>query len=421
MPNEQEYRQLVSTVSLQFGADVAKILEQAFRIAYSKHRCDICMHSGERFEGVTIGADFVYALEFEAAVATVHEMLSRIKVVTSNSAPVTPVVDEARFNPNFRNVCKNWSPHDKALLSCWADGFVDRDRKFVKEFQTTFNACFWELYLFACLKHLELRVDFKHTRPDFVIDNFLDKFCIEAAIASNAKDQPSEWERKISDIKNLKRKRIVDEATIRLANTLVAKHQKFVSEYHELPHVKGKPFVLAIAPFEQPHFEVQNDQAMRRVLYAYDRPVCRGKRLIRHEYIRSIRKKSGTEISLGFFLDQRMREISAVIFSNTATAGKVRALSDDPSPNIWFRTLRFNKNGQKPLVWGCAKPDYYESLLDGLHVFHNPNARYPLPWDLFNKQGVSQHTYVTGHPWPPFKTTHGALNQRTVVTLRIKD
>ena len=332
----------------------------------------------------------------------------------------TPVVDEDLFHPNFRSISESWSQYDKAVLADWADGFVDRDGKFVIEFQTTFNACFWELYLHACLKSLELRVDFSHSRPDFVINNYLDKFCIEAAIASNAKGQTSEWDRNMDNLKSLNRNKIVKEATIRLANTLTAKYKKFVSSYGNLAHVRAKPFVLAIAPFEQPHFEVQNDQAMRRVLYAYDRPVLRGAKLVRHEYIKSIRKKNGAEVPLGVFLDQRMPEISAVIFSNTATAGKVRALSKDPNPNVWFKTLRFNKRGQKPFIWGVAKPDYYESLLDGLHVFHNPNARYRLPWDLFDKQGVMQHIYVKDHPWPPFKTTHGALIQRTVVTMKVK-
>lgn len=39
-------------------------------------------------------------------------------------------------------------------------GFEDRDGKFVKEFQTTFNSSFWELYLFACLRDgLSCKVD----------------------------------------------------------------------------------------------------------------------------------------------------------------------------------------------------------------------------------------------------------------------
>ena len=333
----------------------------------------------------------------------------------------TPRVEPSRFNPNFRNVLQRWSPYDKAVLEDWADGFIDRDGKFIKEFQTTFNACFWELYLFACLKFLELPVDFRFPAPDFVITTFWNEFCIEASIASNAQDRASEWDRTMADLKTLKRNVVVREATIRLANTLVTKHAKLLSSYSNLNQVNGRPFILAIAPFEQPYFEVQNDQAMRRVLYAYDRPVRRGSKLIRHEYIESIRKKSGANITLGFFKDYRMKEISAVIFSNTATAGKVRALSRDPNPNVWFNTLRFNKKGPKAFKWGARKPDYYESLLDGLHVFHNPNAICPLPWDIFDKQGVTQHTYDSRHPWPPFKTTHGTLIQRSVLTMQVRD
>ncbi len=338
----------------------------------------------------------------------------------------TPAVPESRFHPNFRTIRNQWTVYDKDVLRAWAEDFSDRDGKFVIEFQTTFNSAFWELYLFACLKYLQLPVDFRYPAPDFLVTRFWNEFTIEAAIASNAADEPGEWMRDMERLKSLDRDCVVDEATIRLANTLTAKHEKYRSSYELLPHVRGRPFVLAIAPFEQPYFEVQNDQAMRRVLYGYDRPVLkfpRGKNraeVLRHEWMRSIRKKSGAEIPLGFFMGGEMSDISAVIFSNTATAGKVRALSKDPNPNVWFRTLRFNKHGDKPLKWGVAKPDYFESLLDGLNVFHNPHARHPLPWDLFDRQGVTQHTYCRGDLWPRFKATHGSLIQRTVVTFRPK-
>src|SRR4051812_45233499 len=102
----------------------------------------------------------------------------------------TPQIDPSRFNPNFRHVLE-WSPYDKAVLNDWADGFIDRDGKFVKEFQTTFNACFWELYLFACLKSVGLPVDFRFSAPDFVVPLFWNNFCIEASISSNADGQVS--------------------------------------------------------------------------------------------------------------------------------------------------------------------------------------------------------------------------------------
>ena len=47
-----------------------------------------------------------------------------------------------------------------AVLSGWAHGFEDRDGKFIREFQTTYNSAFWELYLFAVLKLLGIEVNF---------------------------------------------------------------------------------------------------------------------------------------------------------------------------------------------------------------------------------------------------------------------
>jgi len=56
----------------------------------------------------------------------------------------------------------------RAVLTQWAEGFDDRDGKFVREFQTTYNSSFWELYLFAVLKHLGIEVDLSFKAPDFV-------------------------------------------------------------------------------------------------------------------------------------------------------------------------------------------------------------------------------------------------------------
>lgn len=47
--------------------------------------------------------------------------------------------------------------------------FIDRDNKFINEFQTTFHSSFWELFIFACLKENHYVVDFSHQYPDFII------------------------------------------------------------------------------------------------------------------------------------------------------------------------------------------------------------------------------------------------------------
>jgi hypothetical protein len=90
----------------------------------------------------------------------------------------TPVVPEDGLH---QATIKKNAAGVREVLSDWADGFVDRDGKFVEEVQTTYNSSFWELYLFAVLKHLGIKVDFSYDAPDFVA---LDQpFAIEAAKA----------------------------------------------------------------------------------------------------------------------------------------------------------------------------------------------------------------------------------------------
>lgn len=338
----------------------------------------------------------------------------------------TPRVPNARFHPNFAMALKA-SPEDRAVLSTWADGFVDRDGKFAIEFQTTFNSSFWELYLFACLKELAHTVDFSVEAPDFVVPGTLTAFCLEATSANNAQGAAPEWSATAESFMALEdRAPIVAEATIRLANAVDKKRIKFRDSYAALPHVAGRPFVVAVAPFEHPHFRVQNTQAMRRVLYAYDAtpfevvPGAAGAVSVTGgEFfdVPTARKANGADISLGYFRSDGMKEVSAVVFSSTATWGKVRALSNDPNPNVMFDMLRYNANGPQPIHEVLPKPRYQEPLLDGLHVFHNPFATHPLAWDTFRARGVVQETWQPEERKPYVEAAHGALIQRTVVTL----
>src|SRR5262249_36312663 len=111
----------------------------------------------------------------------------------------TPVVPVQSLHSNFRRLADKHSAADRAVLSQWAEGFKDRDGKFVREFQTTFNSGFWELYIFACCKELGFHVNLAFSSPDFVVDNFHNEYCIEAAIASNAIGDSAERERELTN------------------------------------------------------------------------------------------------------------------------------------------------------------------------------------------------------------------------------
>lgn len=103
----------------------------------------------------------------------------------------TPVVSEGTQHPNFRMITKYPNTFNQDVLNEWARGFKDRDGKFVKEFQTTFDSSFWELYLHAVTKHFRLEVDFSFNAPDFVVANH-GGMNVEATVASHAQGSTPE-------------------------------------------------------------------------------------------------------------------------------------------------------------------------------------------------------------------------------------
>ena len=62
-----------------------------------------------------------------------------------------PLYEQDRLHPHFRTISdgRPGRLYQREELQRWLDGFPDRDNKFVREFQTTFNSSFWEIYLHA--------------------------------------------------------------------------------------------------------------------------------------------------------------------------------------------------------------------------------------------------------------------------------
>jgi hypothetical protein len=101
-------------------------------------------------------------------------------------------------------------------------------------------------------------------------------------------------------------------------------------------------------------------------------------------------KDNGSPVELGLFRSPAYKEISAVIFNGCATIGKVRALCSDPSDGIVFTALRLNPKSDQPHVIRQPKRLYQENLVDGLRIYHNPFATYPVDPALFRHPSVFQ-------------------------------
>jgi hypothetical protein len=305
-----------------------------------------------------------------------------------------PIVQEAEQHPNFRSLLCRRNPYTFDVLQDWARGFVDRDGKFVHEFQTTFNSSFWELYVFAVLKKYGLTVDFTKTRPDFFIPT--QNFNIEATIASNPQGGAPEhiaWSSDLlpSDLNEFNRRSI-----LRLANSLTAKHRKYLDSYAALDHVRNRPFVIAITNFDQPFSFMAAQRPIEAVVLGHyvdeERYIQSGRPTggLDGEDLQWVFKDSGSPVQLGLFRSPAYREISAVIFNGCATLGKVTALSADPRDASAFTALRLNPHSDHPHVIQEAKSRYQESLVDGLRVYYNPFATHPLDPATFRHPSVFQ-------------------------------
>jgi hypothetical protein len=305
-----------------------------------------------------------------------------------------PVVSQEFQHPNFRSICAQQNGYNWDVLNEWARGFKDRDGKFVQEFQRSFDPCFWELYVFAVLKQYGLTVDFTYHAPDFVVcDN--GGFNIEATVALHAKGAPPEFMKSAEpipdDLNEFNRR-----AILRIRNSIEGKHGKFLMSYSTLEHVKDRPFVLAVSAFDSPHAILASQRAIEAVLFGYyvdEEKYLREGGELKGRQVETVDKDNGSSVGLGVFLDEEFKWLSAVIFGSCATWGKVRALSADPNPNIFFEALTYNPNGVQPHVVKATKSKYVEHLLDGLRIYHNPQARYRLDTSIFRHRDVFQSYY----------------------------
>ncbi|MCD2451068.1 hypothetical protein GO003_011750 [Methylicorpusculum oleiharenae] len=314
-----------------------------------------------------------------------------------------PIIEEARRHPHFRGMLHSLRKHDREEFLRWAKGFPDRDGKLIEEFQISFNTVFWEIYLFAVFKTYDFKLDWSNRSPDFSVTFGSSHFTVEAVTANAAAEKSNEWDKIYSpcDFADFNIDRLNKEAMIRLSNSIHSKYRRYKAHYATMPHVRRSPFVLAVGPFEQPFFNHQYNRGIRAVLYDQyvDEPAFTANpekypNGPPHVKLNFVRKDNGSDIELGVFNDDRMQEISAIIFSCTATWGKVNALAPESPDQLttimsaWY-TEPFgdliSKNGTQSKVG--------ETITDGLQVYHNPNALHPLPPNIFRRKGVVQEYF----------------------------
>ena len=175
------------------------------------------------------------------------------------------IVSKNKQHIYFSEVAKD--DEIKEILNRWASDFEDRDGDFINKFQSTFNSCFWELYCFQIFKKLGFEIDLTKNSPDFVLKYGNINFNVECTISNNDKDFKPEFDmdEKLEPSYELKER--VEYQTVRLLNSINSKQKKFNETYKNFEFIKGNPFILALAPFEQARFMDNGTSGILKVLY----------------------------------------------------------------------------------------------------------------------------------------------------------
>ena len=314
------------------------------------------------------------------------------------------VVEETRQHPAFREIAGSDSHVGaRALMQQTFDQWDSPDRQFVRDFQTEgFDARVFELYLAATLNSLGWNVDAESGRPDFRCRGNGLEFYVEAATAHSPgnPETPTSPEEFFKELKSSSDN--VDEVAVRFGSVL---RSKVMKAYQDLPHVAGKPIVIAVQGFFGPGALFHNELPLVR--YLYDLALTE---------IDENGAISPTDASVGFhigdtktipsgwFSDSDATHVSAVMWSNSGTTAKFNRMATGlglgaPGWEIHRSGLELDPQpgATKPAFFSeRIEPGSEEPWEEGLVIMHNPRAKVPLPLSAF--EGVTQIQQVGNTP-----------------------
>ena len=274
----------------------------------------------------------------------------------------TPVVPPERQHPNFRFLTSiELSGPERAVLQDWATGFQDRDGKLVQGIPDHLQLELFGIYLFAAFKELGCSIDSDiPRRTSWLILRWenssprLPSLRIRTAISP-------EWERHIdiNAVFDVNREELLTVATIRLANAITSKHRKYTNSYAKLPHVQGRPSFIwrRWAPF----FFLQNDLAIRRVLYAFDQHIYQDDRATGTRIVfgatttESVGKDNGASIPMGLFTRPGVEEMEHHFVQQHCHVYESRLAGEGPYPVPLF-AAQYNADDLEPRMIELPPP-----------------------------------------------------------------
>jgi hypothetical protein len=308
----------------------------------------------------------------------------------------TPVGAVEELNPDFITLAtsEGYSPA-RGVIEPMMRRYEDADGNFVQQFQTTgYDARIWELYLFAALGEAGYKLDRSFAAPDFVAKGLRGEFCVEATtinpslVPGPAPATEDEWLTYARDY-----------LPIRYAGPLTSKLAK---HYWEQPHVAGKPLVLAIQDFHEPLSMTWSRSGLATYLYGYVHdPKREADGSLTIVATKVVSHRWGTkEVQSGFFGLPGAENVSAVFFNTSGTIAKfnrIGAMAGFGSEEVVLvrqgTAIDPDPDASEPEPFlHVVNKEYIENWMEGMDVYHNPDALHPLDPDMI--PGACHHRLV---------------------------
>jgi hypothetical protein len=366
------------------------------------------------------GIDFAVSIDYYAMAKTkLLETLQQYSLTGKSTFPqnddssmkgvdlFSPVYKQEKLNENFVRLCQDEGLSSaKGILAEIMHYFYDVDGNFVEQFQTTgFDARLWEIYLFTYLKEEEFSISKDHETPDFFVSKYGKSVCIEAVtvnptVENKKKIDNEQWFEFRSPEET--RKLLDNYMPIKFGSPLYSKLKK---RYWEQPHISGHPLVFAIADFHEDASMTWSTSALWEYLYGIRQSYRfneNNKLIIDTTKVEShqLEKKI---IPSGYFFQPEAEYVSAVLFSASGTISKFNRLgkiagfgSDRVKIYQTGSCYNHNENAASPKLFSreITKGRPNETWAEGVNMFHNPQAKYPVPEELF--PSIAHHKLIDG-------------------------
>jgi ribosomal protein L30 len=285
-----------------------------------------------------------------------------------------PVVLGERLSATFRTLTeqRRYSPA-RGIIAAMMRFYQDTDGNFVEQFQTTaFDARIWELYLFATFTELGYAPLSSLAVPDFIFSSPAGSLGIEATSVNPSATReikpPGDPAQLLAYIEKY--------IPIRLARVLNAKLEKR-KPYWDEPEMEGKPFVIAVQDFHSPGSMRMISGAMSDYVFGVRERMEGGYETIEEHVWNDLRELSG------FFNFPNAENINAVIVNTQGTLPKFNRMgyiAEFGERNVRMVRTGAARGPDGPVNFqrNVRDPGYSETWVEGMVVFHNPNARIPL-------------------------------------------